>query len=599
MKYSLVVLCLAAILALASASPLAVTAVPLDQVRHQSRVPVARPETPFPASANNERAELSAGLARLDPGQRANARLTIDIIEGTPELRAEARAIEQLWNAGSYDAALARLHDLGNLVDPARVLVGVNWRTPLASRSSIDWDGNVQIGRDSIQYHVFDYHLATGKLVVGTVRLAGSSTGLDLYLSTDNGSSWSETYDGYWGAANTIGSFAGACHGDHVYLGYLFKPIPTVFYCERFKMSDGTFDTFPGGAGDNAMFTCAAPESIVQGAMTSFEDQAPGQRLYAAVGTNQHNVYAGFTKADGDTWYDWNTAYLNGTYNGGLAATTNPGYTRNYVYFSYAYAPTDTTWAPIVSWVNVGDTVGGALLNVYSRAIYGSSVAVRSDSIIMAYDHYNGTTEYPREIYSPDNGVNWYLYWIPGDTSLWREQVNISSRRNSNTVAAYRERSAGSPRYIMFTSCPGMSGSPWATPDTTSDTMPWNMPVTVQPLTPGVYGVTYESYPGGDLWFDRSDFGTGIADNPGPARIVPTVQALARIGGARLVFSNPVAGEIRLSVYDAGGRLVTRANRFSSAGSQSWDITVPASGIYFAAIDGSHRIGTAKFAATR
>jgi hypothetical protein len=597
MRYIVLVLCLA--VALASASPLAVTAVPLGQVRHQSRVPVVRPETPFPASTNNERAELSAGLARLDPGQRANARLAIDIIEATPELRAEARAIEQLWNTGSYDAALARLHDLGSLVDPARVQVGMNWRTPLSSSNSMDWAGNIQIGRDSIQYHVFDYQLSTNKLVVGTVRLAGSSTGLDVYLSTDNGSTWSETYDGYWGAANIIGSFAGACHGSDVYLGYLFKPIPTAFYCERFKMSDGSVDTFPGGAGDNAMLQTTSPESIVQGVMTSFEDQSPGSRLYAAVGTNAHNVYAGFTMTNGDTWYTWNTGYLSGSYNGGLAATTNPGFSHNYVYFTYAYAPTDTTWEPLVFWVNTGDTVGGLILNVPSRSIDRTSVAVRNDSLIMAYDHYNGTTTYPRELLSPNNGVNWYLYWIPGDSSLWREQVNINNRRNSNTVAAYRERSTGSPRHIMFTSCPGMTGIPWATPDTTSDTMPWNMPITVQPLTTGVYGVTYLSFPGSDLWFSRSDFGTGIADHPGPARIAPTVQALARMGGARLVFSTPVAGEIRLRVYDAGGRLVTRANRTVSAGSQSWDVAVPVSGIYFATIEGSRFNGTAKFATTK
>ena len=133
MRYIVLVLCMA--VALASASPLAVTAVPLDQVRHQSRVPVVRPESPFPASTSAARGELDAGLARLDPEQRANARLTIDIIDATPELHAEAGQIEQLWNSGSYDAALVRLHDLGRLVDPARVQVGMNWRTPVPNPS--------------------------------------------------------------------------------------------------------------------------------------------------------------------------------------------------------------------------------------------------------------------------------------------------------------------------------------------------------------------------------------------------------------------------------------------------------------------------------
>lgn len=598
MRYIVLVFCMA--VALASASPLAVTAVPLDQVHHHSRVPVVRPEFPFPVSTSNARGELDAGLARLDPEQRANARLTIGIIQATPELRAEAGAIDQLWNTGSYDAALARLHDLGRLVDPARVQVGMNWRTPLANPQSMDWAGNIQIGtRDSILYHVFDYHNATGKLVVGTVRLAGSSTGLDVYLSTDNGSTWAETYDGYWGAANIIGDFVGACHGDHVYLGYQFKPLPQDLYCERFKLADGTVDTFANGNQSVPTVSCPSPESIVKAAMVSFEDQSPGQRLYLAVGTTAHNVYAGFTMADGTTWHPWNMTYMNGYYNGGLAATVNPGFSRNYVYFTYAYAQTDTTWYPFVSWINTGDTLGATYLNVPSRSMGGTSVAVRNDSLIMAYDYYNGSTMYPRELLSPNNGVNWYLYRIPGDSTLWREQVNINNRRNSNTVAVYRERSTGSPRHIMFTSCPGMTGIPWATPDTASDTMPWNMPITVQPLTTGVYGVTYLSYPGSDLWFSRSDFGTGIADNPGPARVAPTVQALARIGGARLVFSTPVAGEIRLRVYDAGGRLVTRANRTVSAGSQSWDVAVPVSGIYFATIEGSRFNGTAKFATTK
>ena len=69
MKYVVLTLCVAAVLA--SASPLAVTAVPLGGVRLHSRVPVARPETPFPVSTTHERGELDAFAERAPSGPAA------------------------------------------------------------------------------------------------------------------------------------------------------------------------------------------------------------------------------------------------------------------------------------------------------------------------------------------------------------------------------------------------------------------------------------------------------------------------------------------------------------------------------------------------
>jgi hypothetical protein len=556
----------------------------------------AEPLPPFPVSTVHERGALDGQLAQLTPAERANAQLVVAVGNVAQEVRDEARSIERLWNAGEYDVAQARLRELGNRVDPASILVGVNWRNPRPGPERLNWNGNVQVsGRDSIWRYVLDYHNADGKLVVGAIRLRGTYTGFDFYLSTDNGSTWLETFDGAWSGANVIGDLSGRCHGGHMYFGYLHPANPESLLVMRFKLLDGSYDTFANGAYVVGAVGGAAGDTVVKGAVTSFDDEYPGMRVYAFAGTRQHNVVGAWSDLDAVTWHPWNTGYLAGSYSGSLSASVNSGYSDRYVWFTYDYAPTDTTHYPLVAWVWVGDSVRGIYINLASRAIYWGSTAVRHDSMVMAYEHQNRASgHYPRAIQTPNNGQSWYWAYIPNDSALYREEPNISARRWSALAAVYRERNPNNSRRISFTTST-LWAYPWATPDSINDQTPWIVyPAQVVPLSQGLYGATYISYPYANLWYNRSDFGTAIAENPEPAKVRAAVQALPIPGGARLTFNNPVAGEVRLQVYDANGRLVTGSSRLSGPGPQVWDYQAPASGVYFVSLEGTQHLGEAK-----
>ena len=71
--------------------------------------------------------------------------------------------------------------------------------------------------------------------------------------------------------------------------------------------------------------------------------------------------------------------------------------------------------------------------------------------------------------------------------------------------------------------------------------------------------------------------------------------AAPRRGGARLNFTNPVAGPVTLKVYDATGRLVFGRTEQLKAGAQTLDCAVPASGSYIAVLKTLAATATTKF----
>jgi hypothetical protein len=115
-------------------------------------------------------------------------------------------------------------------------------------------------------------------------------------------------------------------------------------------------------------------------------------------------------------------------------------------------------------------------------------------------------------------------------------------------------------------------------------------------VAPGVYGVCYITFEGGEgsLWFNRDDWG-GIT-SPSPERIVPMgLVAVPYCGGARLSFANPIAGPVRLAVYDAAGRRVLCRTEQLRPGVQTLDCAAPASGSYIAILTTTAATATTKF----
>jgi hypothetical protein len=525
------------------------------------------------------------------------------VIDAGPAARAEARAIEQLWNSGDYDEAMTRLHNLGNVADPARVMVGFNWRTPIPSPAHPDWGGNVEISpRDSIQTYVLDYHNSDGRLVAGVTRADSGYTALSFYLSTDSGSNWAETYTGYWSSGTVITDLTGRCNGSYMYLAYVNPSFPESLYVERFRTLDGSHASFVSGNVIVAAVGVPPGDTIVQAVLTSWDDVTPGLAIYAFAGTRRGNICGAWSDSGAVTWVPYDMSSLAGTYSGGLAATMNPGYANRYIFLSYYSVPFAASYYPSVAWVKEGhdSIVGGGAFNFPSPSIANTSITARNDSAILTYEHGNAAgLHYPRTFQTSDGGETWTLSYLPGDTTLYREQPDICARRTSDVGAVYRERSANGARHIAFTSSNTIGGT-WATPESVSDYLPWAIwGPQVCPLGPGVFGVAYVSYPGGNLWFNRSNFANGVAEPVARAKPVAALRALPLPGGARLEFVNPAAGEIRLRVYDVNGCLIHQETRYADGGVQNWSYTAPASGVYFATVSRKQPIGSAKFATVK
>ena len=70
-------------------------------------------------------------------------------------------------------------------------------------------------------------------------------------------------------------------------------------------------------------------------------------------------------------------------------------------------------------------------------------------------------------------------------------------------------------------------------------------------------------------------------------------------GATRLRFANPVAGAVKVSVFDATGRLINRDERFRPAGTQEFPLPLSASGVGFATVTSAGQVSTAKFTSVR
>jgi outer membrane protein assembly factor BamB len=77
------------------------------------------------------------------------------------------------------------------------------------------------------------------------------------------------------------------------------------------------------------------------------------------------------------------------------------------------------------------------------------------------------------------------------------------------------------------------------------------------------------------------------------------LQATPGPGGTRLRFANPVAGAVTISVFDAAGRLLARAQSFRPAGTHEFSLPRTPSGVAFATVTSGNQIATVKFTQVR
>ena len=588
-------LCIVAASAFASLPP-AVMEAPPTHVQHfaqhldGSSTHQSRASALAPAWTGLERLTIEERLnsdVRIVPQQSISAAATVEV-----------HVIEQLWNSGQFDAALARFRGISRLADPSGFFVGVNWRRPIPSQAADGFGNDVQVGaRESAYCTAFDRDATTGNLMVALLRHAGTLTYIDMNLSTDGGSTWAETFDGSWSWSPV--DLDGTCNGPYMYIGY-----PSVDQSQavaiKFDASSGAYITFHSGDYLDTIFQMPGSATLNELAMCSADDEAPNDRIYTFGRTSDDSLVSAWSDSFGEPWHpvptgvNWCHGQLSCSYN--ILRSTH-----NWLFAGWLYQRTADTAQPAIGWFDDTSSAFHALWagNLPTTISFGfTGLAAYKDTVLMAYTHEGGTNFYTQALLTYDAGSGWNYVDVP-DTLANRETPDVTGRHGDGFALAHREY--GGDREIMFTHAPYAS-TPWSAQESVGTHSPnYIEKPRVQWVAPGVYGVTYLSWVASvynTVWYNRSDW-TGIAEQHPTQPTMFGFRAQPEPGGARLVFSNPVAGNVQLRVFDATGRMVHSRQAVLGAGAQSFEFSSPTSGIYFAELETGARTSVAKFFVTR
>lgn len=507
---------------------------------------------------------------------RDNMHIAVELGSGASnEALVMAQNIADLWNSGSYNAALALFPELAKLTDPREIAISNRWRQPIETPPA-EWGADVRVGtRDSVIMNILDIDNSTGNLFIVLLYPSGSSYYWSMNFSTNGGTSWSETYQ--WYASYEINSIGlGICQ-TWAYVGYTGNSGQDGHRIRRFTTNNGQEATFPGGASYVTAYT-ASDELLETELLTNVDSW--DNRIYVLGLTSAGDLLYYYDDQNCQSFDPFATGITNA--DRALDACWNEGYADIFTLFSYINTSNE---------LKVYGNDGAAWSELYSRATgspgtYYSAIAAYQDTFICAFEYY-GAGLWIRYATSYNAGSSW-LWGSFDDTTTSHESPDITARNGGGEGAIYRFYT--SPRQLRYTWRP-MSGS-WSTPVYTTENEPYYNQPSIEYLGGNVFGIAYACWNDPYIraaYFTRSDW-TGTAENK-QAQVSPLALTLApnpSYGVATLSFTIPTAGRVLVSMYDASGRHVqTLHDHYCTVGSYSIPLTQTdlASGIYFLKVE--------------
>jgi len=538
---------LAAVLVLAAAVvaveypvvPGAISANP--NIARQSDRDQLGPEVPW--------APVWTALERMTLSERQNSEISLELpSDASPEARAAALDVENLWNTGRYDEALAGFAEVGRHVDVRQLAVGNRWRVPVPSAETDMWGNDVRIGnRDSVNVLAFDIHRASGNLFAALLYQEGSQHFWAVNLSTDGGSSWNETFN--WFATYELKSMNAAVLGGDCYVSYGAASHNYEVRLRRVYATTGLEHQFQGAQAFITIATFSGADSIEEIAMTSNQD-FNDNRLYVLPLTFAGNLkyYWGDTSA-----MSWDSTPVPGITNAvtGVDACTNEGYDSTFIWVSY---------------LGTGDSLhitgrrGGGWRNfiTYPATDDNTSIGAWKDTVLCTFQYDGLASNHIRYLvhYTGGNPSGSWLYNnVGGDTAVISEASDVALREGGGSGVIYRYYTP--TREYRYTWRQYSGG--WSTPVSLADHEPYWAHPAIEHLGTGVFGVVYLSWlsPIQAAYYDRTDW-TGVAEQrrlimdenilnvtPNPVR-----------GAGRIAFTLNRASNLAVRVFDRSGRLV-------------------------------------------
>ncbi|MEO0073090.1 MAG: T9SS type A sorting domain-containing protein [candidate division WOR-3 bacterium] len=520
-------------------------------------------------------------LERMSPAERNNA--VIDLLV-EPAAEPLASRIEELWNSRRFAEALQLLPELSRITDPLSVEMGIAWREPVPTLQT-DWGNDVRIGnRDSFKIVAFDIDRSNGNLFVAGMFETGSGDWWAIYISTNGGQGWSETYT--WNATYRLRSLSGAVMGDYFYVVFGRGASQNQALLYRFRTSDGEQHNLRNGSPWICIDSTAANDSLTEISVISNQD-VYDNRLYVMM-LRRSDSLKFFWSADtgGVTWYEVTPPIYDAER--GIDQCFNEGFDSLFYFFSF-FDTNDTLeiWALT--------TAPNWRRQYVSYAGSGEITAIGAyhDTIICAFDREVGSNLYVRYVTRYKGDPTW-RYGVFDDSLTTNESPGLTARAGGGEGVVYRFYT--SPRQLRFTWRRYVGA--WSTPVVVADRDPyWNAPG-IEYLGSGVYGVVYLSRTPQirECYFDRSDW-TGVAEQ---RRLVMEENILNVVPNpvtdrAQLRYTLNCPANLTVRIYDQSGRMVqTVFEGYSPAGrhSRQFDVGSLPAGVYFVRADADGQVLT-------
>lgn len=521
-------------------------------------------------------------LERMTLSDRKNSLINIELESNASQTALDmARRIETLWNNGNFGEALALFPELAKITNANEMAIGNAWRVPIETQTQGTWWGNdVRIGtRDSADVLTLDIHRASGNLFAVVLFTGdGNTNRWDVYLSTNGGLTWTETYD--WWANYPLTSLGATVVLNHCLVGYQGDAAHTDMRVRRFLASNGQTSNFQGGVAWVTAFNTAANDSVKEIVLFSNQDQT-NNRIYFTVLTR-----------GGNSRFFWDDTSCMSF----AEMVTGVNYANHGL--DWCWNDAGTTYPVLSIYTSNRDSVhidgfdAGLTYTKLTRYPVGSfndynAISAWRDTIFTAFDFAGPVAGHIRYLtnYTAGSGT-WYFGNIGGDTTTTSESPDAALREGGGCGVVYRYYTATRQERYTWRRYSGA----WSAPVSIADYQPYYDKPSIEYLGSNTYGVVYTRWTGPNRapYFDRSDW-IGIEEvtehkfsqvgrlAPNPSRTM-----------TQLTYALKNSGDVRIALYDATGRLVNDLLKGTrSAGNYTLRINsqdLPA-GVYFIQIE--------------
>ena len=308
----------------------------------------------------------------------------------------------------------------------------------------------VQVGlRGNILQTHLDSHAASGNLFAVLLNEDTGNWAWLVNISTDDGETWTETYE--WPSTMAIEDVSAVVAGDYLYVAYVDPLIPQYAKIRRFSAIDGAVDSSYGGSGWIEVLD-ADTESFSEIAVASSADQNDTRLYYFAAQSNYVLRYA-WTNQEGGSDTPWSEVATGVTSANHNIEATYAENSSTFLYVSYEGLDGD-----LHIWRRMSDVTSDVTdLAVTPRD--SIRISAFEDTVVALYDDQVAADRGIKYVMSTDAGETWESASLTPMDNYTSPAVTL--RNGGGVAAVYHD--VTTPDWAALTRKDYASGD-WTTP---------------------------------------------------------------------------------------------------------------------------------------